>query len=207
MMDEQLVLRMATALTKISLNQLRSAHKLEREQFQDQLKELKRLETLKVYQRKSDARTIEATIRHLVKKWGLQVVFIDYVQLMEPFDTKDNREQQVARMSRMLKRLTREYRILIFALAQINKDHEKEKRKPRASDLRESQSLRQDADGCYFVYKPAENFQGFEQQPDATTYDVMYYNDKNRNNATGQTVWLRFFADIQLMKEIDMSQK
>lgn len=202
MSDVKLIFRMASSICGISSKQISTLHKLQAEQFTQQLKELRKLETLRIYQRKMDARSIESTIRHLHKKWGLQVVFIDYAQLIEPFDNKANREQQVARISRMLKRITRELNVTIVALAQISKDSEKENRKPRASDLRESQSLRHDADRCYFVYKPVQNKSGQSQDTENRAYDVLYYVDKNRDDATGQSVWLRFDTPIQQMREI-----
>ena len=202
MSDIKLIFRMASSLCGISSKRLDSLHALQRDQFQSQLNELKRLDTMRIYQRKMDARAIENTIRHLHKKWGVEVVFIDYAQLIEPYDNKTNREQQVARISRTLKRLTRELNIMVVALAQISKESEKENRKPRASDLRESQSLRHDADRCYFVYKPVQNKSGQSQDTENRVYDVLYYVDKNRDDATGQSIWLRFDTPIQQMREI-----
>jgi replicative DNA helicase len=203
MSDIKLIFRMASSLCGISSKRLDSLHPLQRDQFQSQLNELKRLDTMRIYQRKMDARAIENTIRHLHKKRGVEVVFIDYAQLIEPYDNKTNREQQVARISRTLKRLTRELNIMIVALAQISKESEKENRKPRASDLRESQSLRHDADRCYFIYKPIQNRSGQPQDTESTIYDVLYYVDKNRDDQTGQSVWLRFDTPAQRLREID----
>lgn len=203
MSDVKLIFRMASSLCGIPSKQINTLHKIQSEQFQSQLRELRKLDTLRIFQRKMDARAIESSIRMLHRKWGLEVVFIDYAQLVEPFDNKANREQQVARISRMLKRLTRELNITIVALAQISKESEKENRKPRASDLRESQSLRHDADRCYFVFKPVNNKAGQPQDTETLVYDVLYYVDKNRDDRTGQAVWLRFDTPCQRLREID----
>lgn len=203
MSDVKLIFRMASSLCGIPSKQINTLHKLQSDQFHSQLRELRKLDTLRIFQRKMDARAIESSIRMLHRKWGLEVVFIDYAQLVEPFDNKANREQQVARISRMLKRLTRELNVTIIALAQISKESEKENRKPRASDLRESQSLRHDADRCYFVFKPNQNKSGQPQDTETLVYDVLYYVDKNRDDRTGQAVWLRFDTPCQRLREID----
>lgn len=208
MSDWKLIFRMASSLCRIPSREISKGHNPHNaEIFVDQLKELRGMTSIKIFERKMDARSIEAGIRMLHRKWGLEVVFIDYLQLIDPFSSKDNREQQVARISRMLKRLTRELGVMIVVLAQLNKDSEREKRKPKASDLRESQAPRHDCDRFYIVFKPTEGkpkglLPGANQENMTSVYDVIYYVDKNRDNETGQMVWLKFFTNIQLMQEI-----
>lgn len=83
---------------------------------------------------------------------GLGLVVIDYLQLITPADRKQPRELQVAEISRALKELAGSLKVPVIALAQLNRESEKEERRPRLSDLRESGSLEQDADRVWFLY-------------------------------------------------------
>ena len=96
---------------------------------------------------------IENAIHFAARRHKPSMIILDYLQLVEPPTTKGmNREQQVAYMSRRFKQLALQYRIPIIALAQMSRGYEKENRKPRLSDLRESGSLEQDADRVWFLH-------------------------------------------------------
>ena len=97
---------------------------------------------------------IIATVRARSKKGDLGLVVIDYLQLIDSEGASDNREQQVAKVSRRLKQLAQYIKAPILLLSQMNRDSEKgnEKRSPRLTDLRESGSIEQDADVVLFIY-------------------------------------------------------
>lgn len=100
-------------------------------------------------------RAIIGNARRHKRRFGLDVLVIDYLQLIEP-ENKGNvpREQQVATFSRKLKQLAKELNIPIIVLAQINREVEKrQSRRPNLSDLRESGSIEQDADKVMFIYR------------------------------------------------------
>jgi replicative DNA helicase len=155
-----------------------------------------KLRTLHIYEAE-DARTIaqiEATCRLLAASAGLGAVVVDYLQLVAPpADTKrEIREQQVAAMSRRFKLLAGAIACPVFLLCQLNRESEKEDRRPRLSDLRESGAIEQDADRVWFLYrpKPAPN-----QSPvgeDASEIDVALYQAKCRNGPGGIEAVLRF---------------
>jgi replicative DNA helicase len=98
-----------------------------------------------------------AKARRMVAKHGVKIIFVDYLQLMSAPEYINNREQQIAYMSRELKATAKELNIPVIALAQMSRDVEKQKtREPQLSDLRESGAIEQDADIVIFLWKPME---------------------------------------------------
>lgn len=89
---------------------------------------------------------IRQVCRTLKRTHGLDVVFVDYLQLMRPEDSRISREQQVAAISRGLKILSRDLDCAVVIACQLNRASKSEKRAPQLSDLRESGSIEQDAD-------------------------------------------------------------
>ena len=92
--------------------------------------------------------------RKLQLEHGLDLIIIDYLQLMQGTGRSDNRVEIVSEISRSLKGLARELNIPILALSQLNRATEsREGQIPRLSDLRESGSIEQDADIVLFIYR------------------------------------------------------
>lgn len=89
---------------------------------------------------------IRQVCRTMKRSHGLDVVFVDYLQLMRPEDTRISREQQVAAISRGLKILSRDLDCAVVIACQLNRSSKAENRAPQLSDLRESGSIEQDAD-------------------------------------------------------------
>jgi replicative DNA helicase len=84
----------------------------------------------------------------------LALIVIDYLQLIEPDNTRDSRQEQVAKISRRLKQLARDTDCPVLCLAQLNRQAEEAKdHRPRLSHLRESGSIEQDADVVMFVHR------------------------------------------------------
>lgn len=129
---------------------------------------------------------IAATARRLRRKQGLGLVIIDYLQLIEPDNPKDSRQEQVARIARRLKVLARELSIPIVCLAQLNRQAEVSKdNRPRLSHLRESGAIEQDADVVMFVHR--EEY--YRTQDEARAEDLVGQAEliiaKQRNGPTG----------------------
>lgn len=97
---------------------------------------------------------IAAVARRLKRREDLRLIVIDYLQLIEPDNPKDPRQEQVAKITRRLKTLARELKIPILCLAQLNRQTEVVKdNRPRLSHLRESGAIEQDADVVMFVHR------------------------------------------------------
>jgi replicative DNA helicase len=91
--------------------------------------------------------SIRASLCKLAAKKRIELVVIDYLQLIETSGGSEKRRwEQMSEISRQVKRLAEEFRVPVIALAQLNREMEKEQRPPRASDLRDSGSIEQDAD-------------------------------------------------------------
>lgn len=101
---------------------------------------------------------IAACARLLKRRDNLGLLVVDYLQLISPDDRKMPREQQVATMTRSLKRLAKDLEIPIILAAQLNREVEKrEGGKPKLSDLRESGAIEQDADVVVFIHRPGQS--------------------------------------------------
>jgi replicative DNA helicase len=96
---------------------------------------------------------IRAKCRRLKRQHGLALIVVDYMQLMQG-TARENRQQEIAEISRSLKNLARELEVPIIAVSQLNRNLEsREDKRPRLGDLRESGSLEQDADVVIFIYR------------------------------------------------------
>jgi replicative DNA helicase len=124
---------------------------------------------------------IAANARRLKLREGIRLVVIDYLQLIEPENRRDPRQEQVAQTSRRLKFLARELEIPVMALAQVNRSSEdRQDHRPRLSDLRESGSIEQDADTVFMLHRPGKSDGGIEDN----IIEVIVA--KQRNGPTGE---------------------
>jgi replicative DNA helicase len=134
---------------------------------------------------------IEARSRlHAAHPTGVGLIVVDYLQLIAPPpDTRrDNRERQVATISRALKILAGELRVPVLLLAQLNRESEREERRPRLTDLRESGAIEQDADAVWFLHPDTSG----PQQSDADRVPVHLIQAKRRGGPAGISAPLMF---------------
>jgi len=117
--------------------------------------------------------------RRLHMEYGIDLVILDYLQLMSSETRNDNRVQEVSYISRSLKQLARELNVPLMAAAQLSRAVEQRADKePQLSDLRESGSLEQDADIVMFIYR---------DEKDPTMANVTHLKiAKHRNGPVGQ---------------------
>jgi replicative DNA helicase len=129
---------------------------------------------------------ISAIARRHKRKHGLDLLVIDYLQLLQPDDPRQVREQQVSGMTRGLKFLAKEMNVPVICLAQLNRGVEnREDKTPRLSDLRESGAIEQDADVVMFIDRP------HEYDKAANPADAFLHVAKNRGGSKGKVdlVW------------------
>jgi replicative DNA helicase len=176
---EQICCRALSMLSKVSLSYIVHA-KLSPQSITDCKRAAHVFKDLPLFIKDSSFVTIPAlktTIRQLKRTQGVDLVIIDYLQLIESHAGKyDNRETEISRISRGLKLLAKELDIPIIALSQLSRDIEKRKDTPRLSDLRGSGALEQDADQVGILYAPVEE--------DPT--NIVLYLEKNRNGPVGE---------------------
>ncbi len=142
---------------------------------------------------------IAAAARRIRRREGrLGLIVIDYLQLIEPDNSKDPRQEQVARIARRLKGMARELEVPVLCLAQLNRQAEDSKdHRPRLSHLRESGAIEQDADVVMFVHREEYYHRGEEQSEYAGQAELIV--SKQRNGPVGDVrlVWLREFTRFQ----------
>ncbi len=133
---------------------------------------------------------IAAIARRLKRRKGLGLIVIDYLQLIQPDDPRDPRQEQVAKMARRLKGMARELEIPVMCLAQLNRQAEasKDGHRPRLSHLRESGAIEQDADVVMFVHREEYYCASKEEAQDAgVAGQGELIVAKQRNGPTGAT--------------------
>lgn len=151
---------------------------------------------------------LRAKCRRLKHKYDIQMVIIDYLQLMQGGGDSGgktgNREQEISYISRSLKALAKELDIPVIALAQLSRAVETRggNKRPMLSDLRESGSIEQDADMVLFIYRPEYyKMDTFDDgTPSAGQAEIMF--EKNRHGSTGN-VRVRFQSQYTKFSDVD----
>lgn len=135
---------------------------------------------------------LRAKARRMHAKNKIGLIVIDYLQLIAGTDPRVPREQQIAEISRGIKAMAKELNIPIIVLSQLNRESEREKRRPRISDLRESGSIEQDADVVMLLSRTIDDGEGEFKGEDNTRELIIA---KQRNGPIG-SVPLTFLPDL-----------
>ncbi|MFP4135599.1 MAG: replicative DNA helicase [Candidatus Acetothermia bacterium] len=134
---------------------------------------------------------VKAKARRMKAEHDIDLLVVDYLQLIEGRSNVNTREQEIAHISRSLKGIARELRIPVVALSQLNRSVERrESKKPRLSDLRESGAIEQDSDIVAFIYRE-DYYDGDEEETDSTVSKTELIIGKQRNGPLG-TIDLSF---------------
>lgn len=154
---------------------------------------------------------LRAKCRRLKMQHDIQMVVIDYLQLMSGGgdNQKGNREQEVSAISRALKGLAKELEVPVIALSQLSRAVEQRggTKRPQLSDLRESGSIEQDADIVSFIYRP-EYYQILEDEEGQSLKDVAELIIAKHRHGALKTVKMRFtpeFARFSDLEDTDFS--
>ena len=188
MSKEQLVLRMLSSVATIDSQRLRTGF-LEEMDFARIAPAMNSLSEAPMFIDDTpniSSMELRTKARRLQAEAGLDLVVVDYLQLMQATTTaRDaNRVQEVSEISRGLKALARELSIPVIALSQLSRQPEmRESREPRLSDLRESGAIEQDADLVVFLWRERERQ---SDDADSDVEEINIHLAKHRNGPTGR---------------------
>jgi replicative DNA helicase len=156
MSSQQLVDRILAAESRVNSWALRTGKLTHEDDFariRDALDSLDKAPILIDDQASTNITRMKAMARRMKAEHGLELIVVDYLQLMTPTRNHDSMVQQVTEISRALKGLARELEVPVLALSQLSRAVEQRGGKPRLSDLRDSGSIEQDADVVMFIHR------------------------------------------------------
>ncbi len=219
MSSEQLSTRILAEQSRVKSNDIRRG-KISDEQFDKFLETSKNIADLPLYIDETPAISIAALsnrARRIKRLYGLDMVVVDYIQLMSASNYREGRVQEISQITQGLKALAKELSVPVLALSQLSRAVEqRDEKKPQLSDLRESGSIEQDADVVMFVYREAYYLQGKEPRPatvehaewQAKMNDISHLAEiiigKQRHGPTGN-VMLEFESMFTKFKDLQNS--
>ena len=212
MSNEQLVKRLISNVCEIEADKLRSGDlkPYEWTQLDSKITELK---DAPLYVDDTSSLSIvelRTKARRLVQEHKVEVIIIDYLQLMTASGSGmrfGNRQEEVSQISRSLKALAKDLNVPIIALSQVNREVAKregeEGKRPQLSDLRESGAIEQDADIVCFLHRP-EYYKIYQSDDNTQDYrgKAEFIIAKHRNGALG-IVYLRFKPELTRFMNLD----
>jgi len=159
MSSEQLSTRILSEQSRIRSNDIRRG-KVSEKEFEQFIETSKNISELPLYIDETPAISIAAISnrsRRIKRLFGLELIVVDYIQLMKSSGKKEyNRVQEISEITQGLKALAKELDVPVLALSQLSRAVEqRDDKKPQLADLRESGSIEQDADVVMFVYRAA----------------------------------------------------
>lgn len=200
---EQLVGRILSSVAGVSSEKLRRAN-MDPTDWEKVIAAADRMSKSKLFIDDTPGLTVQdmrSKLRRLKVEHGLDLVIVDYIQLMQGRNSgkgSENRQQEVSEISRNLKLIAREFNVPLIALSQLSRSVEsRPDKRPVLSDLRESGSLEQDADIVIFLYRDKYYDENSEKGDNA---EVLIR--KHRNGSVG-TVELRFIGEFTQFKDVE----
>jgi len=202
MSKEQVALRLLCSEAQVDIKKARSGFISERE-FEKLQMAAETLSQARIYIDESPALTVmemKAKCRRLKLEGHLDIVFVDYIQLMRTGARFENRNQEMSFISRSLKELAKELKIPVVGISQLSRAPEKMRKEPRPmlSDLRESGAIEQDADVVIFIYRP--DYYHPEDEAIKGIAEVSVAKQRNGPLGTVHLVFLREFAKFANME-------
>lgn len=200
MSKEQLVMRMLCGEARVDMHKLRSGFLSEKD-WAKLIQGVSDLSQAKVYIDDTPAITVmemRAKSRRLKLEHGLDLIVVDYLQLMQGRGRSENRNQEISDISRSLKGLAKELDVPIVALSQLSRAPEaRGDHRPQLSDLRESGALEQDADVVVFIFREEQ----YSDTPESQGMAELIIG-KQRNGPTG-TVKMAFIKEYTRFENLE----
>jgi len=217
MSSQQLVDRMLSAESKVNAWNLRTGRLSSDREFSQLRDSLDKLAKAKIFIDDQPGNTIvrmKALARRLKAEKGLDLIVVDYLQLMTTNKNYDSMVNQVTEISRSLKSLAKELNVPVLALSQLSRAVESRGGKPRLSDLRDSGSIEQDADVVMFIHRADKTHDEAERTNIAeilitkhrngpTGKVELYFNEKTTTFLNLEKSTLSEFAPSKIGDELD----
>jgi replicative DNA helicase len=200
MSSQQLVDRMLSSQSRVDSWKLRTGRLSSDEEFEAIQKAMSELSSAPIFIDDNSSSTVlnmRSIARKMKKEHGIDLIVIDYLQLIHPTKNYDSMVNQVTEISRGLKGLARELNVPVLALSQLSRAVEQRGGKPRLSDLRDSGSIEQDADVVMFIHREDKNSENDEKTGVA---EILI--EKHRNGPTGR-VELYFNDKLSSFEDIN----
>ena len=218
MSSEQLSTRIISEQSRIRSHDIRTG-KVSEKEFDQFIEATRNIQNLPLYIDETPAITISAVrnrARRIKRLFGLDLVVVDYIQLMRTGNPKvEGRVQEISEITQGLKALAKELNVPVLALSQLSRAVEqRDDKKPQLSDLRESGSIEQDADVVMFVFRQAYyeekkepklgsiEHAEWQQKMDEISRIAEILIDKQRHGPTGK-VKVEFEAMYTKFKNLD----
>jgi replicative DNA helicase len=203
----QLVSRLISSESDLSAEKLRKGQ-LEDHEFEQLNAKIGKLAEAPIFIDDTPALSIfelRAKARRLHQQHGIQMIVVDYLQLMTAGgDNRGNREQEISSISRSLKSIAKELNIPVIALSQLSRAVETRggDKKPQLSDLRESGAIEQDADMVLFIHRPEYYGLEADEAGNSTQGKAEIIIAKHRNGKVG-SVALKFIDRLAKFTDLD----
>jgi replicative DNA helicase len=206
---EQLAIRMLCADAQVDLQKIRKGLISERDMEKIRLS-AEALTPARIYLDETAGLTVlemKAKARRLRMEGNLDILFIDYMQLMRTSQRFENRNQEMSFISRSMKELAKELQIPVVGISQLSRAPEKGRKEPRPilSDLRESGAIEQDADVVIFIYRPEVYIKGDEEEK-ASVKGLAEVDVAKQRNGPTDTTRLVFFEKYTRFANWERSQ-
>jgi len=194
MSKEQLMLRLLSMKSKVNFSNIRSGY-IKNDDLEKLVEAAEHFSRSNLYIDDSPALTVlevRAKARRQKREHGLDLLIVDYLQLMRGYGRNENREREIAEISGSLKALAKELSIPVIGISQLSRQTEtRSDRRPQLADLRESGALEQDADVVMFIHR-ADAYRKDPEEKDGIAELIV---GKQRNGPVG-SVKLAFLESV-----------
>jgi replicative DNA helicase len=197
MTKDSLVRRLIAAIGRVDAQRFRSGQLTGDERLKAMCA-ASEIENLPLWIDDTRARTIPAitaALRKLIARHPIGIVLVDHLQLMKCTGRAESRHQELSEISHSLKHLAAELDVPVVLLSQLNRECEREKRRPQLADLKETGSLEEDADVVLFIHRPEQ----YDRQAEHLRGLAEFIIGKQRNGPTGKLnmVFLHAFQKFE----------